>query len=235
MKNDTDKEKEMKMKRFSLLFFGLLAAVLALVTACPGGPEKTQDTNSGPAWRLVFFDDFNRSDGLLQDANWTVYRTNGLTQNCWISNNKAVFTGLGSEAIFDTLVPYDKVRVTAKILTPENFSNISLFLELRFHDPASNNFYSVGFANSNIAIYTNVYDSSAKSVVVYHLSNTNYVLEAIIDGYVITGRVWDASHTVMIAESTFTDVYQSSAIGKYGIYSYDGRGSFDDFTVEAWY
>ena len=225
-----------------------------MVLTLPGCNNPGSSTG-GQAWKILFEDDFNRSDTTGRDlgSNWTIY-TAGVSDEMNISGNQVyssyIDSGVGVMAVYNGAVDYtEKLRVSVKFKInhggtwPVEIAGIAIstnevtagyYLQLNYAGPDHvmklaefNGSIDVGVSTTNIAL----------------ANNTWYLLELESDGILLTATLKDETGTNVIGTVTLTDSPRTYTTGQVLFYNYtvdgvpDPTGDpvyFDDFELEAY-
>ena len=219
----------------SVIFF-ILISVLSTTTVCTIEEAST--------WHTVFFDDFNRADGVL-GLKWNVIpSSNG---SLTISGNSALYSTTGASDNSITAYPdsgmgiaSNRFTLTAKIITGLNFGDIETIGFIVKPSPETGKQYCLTFNKTFFALGTRnseADDWSWLETMTPNLSdNMTYYLELEIDGADFTGYIKDSGSNIIkkinVKGMDYTDwntyfmlMSNSSSPAIY----------FDDYTIKAYY
>ncbi|MCF8242488.1 MAG: hypothetical protein K9J16_14005 [Melioribacteraceae bacterium] len=231
--------------KFPLL---LIFIISCLLIACDSDSPTEDDTNNTNAtWQTVFFDDFNRSNGLVGNNYYAVLYipSVSVTDTLLITDNRIKLTGeLYYAVMYAHAVTNDVIRISTKFTTSNaDFINNSFGISAK----AS---YS-GTDNQMLTAYSGFVDASIDSFGIFKFTdgvmgepvaaksfdikkNSAYTLRLTINQGVITLEITElpggSSETVTFNESS--TALTGTGISINGMLGAGDEVYFDDFKIE---
>lgn len=217
-------------KKFSAKFFFSLTAILliSVLTGCEFG------------WHTVFFDNFNRANGVLGSKWEVITETNASLQ---ISDKQALYSTTAAEnntviCYHDEAIESSTFRISTKITTDSNTADLECVGFAFEPDPGTGKSYSLTFNKSWFAVGSTdqaTDETTWLATLPVNLSdNTVYSLELNVDGAKITGCIKDEGGAVLYelkAEGETSETWSSFIL----LMSNGGNTAlkFDDYRIEA--